>query len=138
MRPPLATFVRIVAILFGAASVLLILALSLWLAATGAEELEGLNGYHAVLGLCIATAAGLLSAEVILRGARGALRGRFFSRYVAVVFGACLGGAFTVLLPGLCVAIAVATMPGSISVIRGIGEALLPVAYFTLLGGPPA
>ncbi len=72
------------------ANVLLLWAIGLWLAATGAEELEGLNGYHALLGLFVAVAAGLVGAEVVLRFARRALRGRFFSRYAAMVSGRAL------------------------------------------------
>ncbi len=44
MRYPLAAFVRVAAVLVGAANALSLVALGLWFAATGAEELEGLGG----------------------------------------------------------------------------------------------
>ncbi len=44
MRDPLASFVRLAAVLVGAANAFSLVALSLWFAATGAEELEGLGG----------------------------------------------------------------------------------------------
>lgn len=63
----MSAFVRASAVLVGGANVSLLAAIWLRLAATGAEELEGLTGYHVFLGLCISTAAGLLVTEVILR-----------------------------------------------------------------------
>ena len=123
-------FVRVSAVLLGAANVFLLAAITLWLAATGAEELEGLNGIHVVLGLFVASAAGLLAAEIILRLVRRALQGRFFSRYAAMVLGICLGGALTVLFPALFVAVPVGLAESESP--HGI---LLPVAMFTLYGG---
>jgi hypothetical protein len=125
-----AAFVRASAILVGMANVLCLGAIGLWLAATGAEELEGLNGYHALLGLSVAVAAGLVAAEVVLRFARRALRGRFLSRYVAMVLGMCLGGALTVLIPALLIA-----TPVGIANAEPFGNILLFVGVFTAYGG---
>ncbi len=63
----MAAFVRASAILVGMMNVLCLGAIGLWLAVTGAEGLEGLNRYHALLGLFVAVAAGLVAAEVVLR-----------------------------------------------------------------------
>ena len=124
----MAAFVRVSAVLVGTINVLVVLATGLWLAATGAEELEGLNGYHVLLGLSVATAAGLTAAEVILRIARQALLGRFFSRYAAVALGICLGGALTVLIPALLIGVPVGIAEPS-------GNVLLPVVMLTVCGG---
>ncbi len=105
-------------------------AIGLWLAATGAEELEGLNGYHALLGLSVAVAAGPVAAEVVLRFARRALRGRFLSRYGAMVLGVSLGGALTVLIPALLIA-----TPVGIADAEPLGNILLRVLVFTVYGG---
>ena len=112
------------------ANVLLLGAIGLWLAATGAEELDGLNGYYALLGLSVAVAAGLVAAEVVLRFARRALRGRFFSRYAAMVLGVCLGGALTVLIPALPIATPVGIADG-----EPFGNVLLRAVVFTVYGG---
>ncbi len=57
------------------------------------------------MGLLVASVAGLLTAEVVLRFARHALRGRFITRYAAMVLGVTLGGGFTVLLPAIFAAV---------------------------------
>ena len=124
----MAAFVRVSAVLVGTANLLAVGAISLWLAATGAEEFEGLNGYHVLLGLSVAAAAGLTAAEVILRFARRALRGRFFSRYAAMALGVRLGGALTVPIPALLVAVPIGIAGPS-------GNVLLPVVVFTIYGG---
>ena len=100
----------------------------LWLAATGAEEFEGLTVYHVFVGLCIATVAGLFAAEVVLRLARRALRGRFFYRYVAMVFGMFVGGASAVLLPALFLAVPVGTA-------GGLGAFFTTALVFAVYGG---
>ena len=138
MRYSLPATVRIAAVVVGAANVFLLAALTIYFAATGAEEFEGLTWYHVVLGLFVTSVAGLLIAEVVLRLARRVLRGRFFSRYVAMVLAVCLGGAFTVLLPALIIAFAFAASASSwgtnMSLLQELGKFLLPVASFTLMG----
>ena len=57
----MAAFVRVSAVLVGMANLLSLGAVCLWVAATGAEELEGLNGYRVVSGLSVAAAAGLMA-----------------------------------------------------------------------------
>lgn len=121
-------FVRVSAVLIGSANALLLMMIGLWLAATGAEEFEGLNVYHVLLGLCIATVAGLFAAEVVLRLGRRALRGRFFSRYVVMVFGVCVGGASAVLIPALFLAVPLGTA-GS------LGAFFAAAVVFTVYGG---
>ena len=63
-----------------------------------------------------------------MRLARRALWGRFLSRYAAVALGVCLGGALTVLIPALLIAVPVGIAEPS-------GNVLLAVVVFTLYGG---
>ncbi len=80
--------------------------------------------------MLVASVAGLLTAEVVLRFARQELRGRFISRYAAMVLGVTLGEAFTVLLPAIFVAVLLTFVSS-----EGIGVLLLRGGSFTVLGG---
>ncbi len=111
------------------ANVLCLGAFCLWPAATGAEELEGLNGYHLLLGLSVATAAGLIAAEIVLGFARRALRGGFLSRYAAMILGVSLGGALTVLSPAPLAGVTL-----GIADAEPFGNILLPVAVLAVYG----
>lgn len=127
----MAAIVRISAVLVGLANIYALLAVGMWFAATGAEELEGINGFHFLQGFFIATVVGLLTAEILLRLARGMLRGHFFARYAAMALGMCLGGVLTILLPVLCFAAAV-TVTDSL---REAGSVLSATTPLTMLSG---
>ncbi len=128
-RLSVAAFVRIAAVSVRMVNICVLMVVTMWFAATGAEELEGLNVYHLLVGLCIAAIAGLLTAEMVLRLARSALLRGFFLCYAIAALGVCLGGVLTILLPALFLAVATVVFDS----LQEAGGFLLEAASLSLL-----